>query len=263
VKVGNFTKTAVGTVMEMNSGDVACYISLKDDQGKAFEEMADFSLCEQPNTFQGRRVRLSYALDKVMADACQGNPSCTKTQTVALVRTLTVLPSVSQTSKGSPAVAPHPNAQTSFCTPQEVVVFTCRTDAKMVSVCASQGASAKRGYLQYRFGKPDAADPLELIWPQGQVAPALAASGESVPFAGGGGSWLRFQKGSYGYVVYSGIGKWGPKGETREKQGIVVERGGKRIAHLKCTAAIESQLGPDWFDRLGIQVKDNEEFLFP
>jgi hypothetical protein len=74
---------------------------------------------------------------------------------------------------------------------------------------------------------------------------------------------LRFQKGSYAYVVYSGIGKWGPKGETREKQGIVVERGGKTIAHLKCTAAIENQLGPDWFERVGIKVKENEEFLLP
>jgi hypothetical protein len=198
-------------------------------------------------------VRLSYALDKVMADSCQGNPSCTKTQTVALVKTLTALPSISSTAKG----------QSSFCSTQEVVVFACRTDAKMVSVCASKGASAKRGYLQYRFGKPDAPDPLELVWPEGEVPPVLAASGESVPFAGGGGSWLRFQKGSYAYVVYSGIGKWGPKGETREKQGIVVERGGKTIAHLKCTAAIENQLGPDWFERVGIKVKENEEFLLP
>ena len=94
-------------------------------------------------------------------------------------------------------------------------------------------------------------------------APSVApASGENVPFAGGGGAWLRFKKPPFSYVVYSGIGKWGPKGETAEKQGIVVERSGKSIANIKCTGALKSELGPVWFEKVG--VKSNaEEFLFP
>ena len=42
VKIGSFTKRTVGTVTAVNDGDAACYLSLKDEQGKAFEEVADF-----------------------------------------------------------------------------------------------------------------------------------------------------------------------------------------------------------------------------
>jgi hypothetical protein len=44
VKVGNFTKQTLGTVTDINAGDVACYLSLKDEQGRTFEEMADFAI---------------------------------------------------------------------------------------------------------------------------------------------------------------------------------------------------------------------------
>ena len=102
------------------------------------------------------------------------------------------------------------------------------------------------------------------LGPAAQMPPPQAASGESVPFAGGGGAWLRVatKSNNIAFTVYTGIGKWGPKGETREKQGLVVERGGKTIAHLKCSNAPISELGPDWFEKAAIQSKD-EDFLFP
>jgi hypothetical protein len=59
----------------------------------------------------------------------------------------------------------------------------------MASVCASKDAGPGRGYLQYRFGKLDGSEPLEQTLPEGQVVPAKAATGENVPFAGGGGAW--------------------------------------------------------------------------
>ena len=38
VRVGNETKRAFGTVTGMQAGDIACYLSLKDDKGAAFKE---------------------------------------------------------------------------------------------------------------------------------------------------------------------------------------------------------------------------------
>jgi hypothetical protein len=45
VKVGQETKRATGTITAMNAGDVACYLTLRDDKGARFEEMADFEIC--------------------------------------------------------------------------------------------------------------------------------------------------------------------------------------------------------------------------
>lgn len=56
-------------------------------------------------------------------------------------------------------------AMSGLCNGQEVVMFSCRvrTD-KWVALCASPELSIASGYLQYRFGKPNALDfefPLE------------------------------------------------------------------------------------------------------
>ena len=267
IRVGSFNKPAVGTVTGLNAGDRGCYISLSSDQGKAFEEIADFAMCEKPKALLGKRVSLGYTVERVMAEACQGDTSCRKTDTVALVTSLTVLATPTAalvtpvaTANKAPGAT---QGQGSWCTAGESVVYSCKTGAKTVSVCASAGATAQKGYLQYRFGKLGMAEPAEVAVPAGDVVPRLAATGANVPFAGGGGSWLRFRKGEYAYVVYAGTGRWGPKGETLDKQGVVVERNGKSIAHLRCAAEPDGQLSPDWLDSVGIRTRDNEDFLFP
>lgn len=254
VKIGEATKKTVGTVTATNSGDVACYITLKDDRGAVFEEMAAFEICDQKPPLKGKRVTLGYTLQKVMSAECQGNPDCKKTRTVALVSSARII--------GAPATAPAGARQTSFCTPAETVVFSCRTGARMVSVCASKDAGLNRGALQYRFGKLDSSEPLDITLPEGQVVPAKAATGASVPFSGGGGSWLRFARSQSTYTVYSGIGNWGPKGEKMTKQGLHVERAGKPVATLKCLDKPISLLGPDWFEKVGIR-DNNQGFDFP
>lgn len=254
VKIGQATKKTVGTVTATNSGDVACYLTLKDDRGAVFEEMADFAICDQKPPLKGRRVTLTYALQKVMSDECQGDPACKKTRTVALVSAARI---IDARTDSKPAARP-----TSFCTPTETVVFACRTGAKMASVCASKDTGPK-AYLQYRFGKLDGSEPLEQVLPEGgQVAAARAATGESVPFSGGGGAWLRFRKGQFTYTVYTGIGNWGPKGEKRTKAGLHIEHAGKPLATLKCQEEPISLLGPDWFEKAGVKP-GKEEFDFP
>ena len=152
--------------------------------------------------------------------------------------------------------------QASLCTPAETVVFACHVGAKLVSVCASADAAPNKGYVQYRFGKPDTTEPVELALPEGQVVPARAATGGAMGFSGGGGAWMRFRKGAFAYAVYTGIGNWGPNGEKRTKEGLLVERDGKRAAVLKCSDEPQSELGPDWFEKAGIN-DNNEDFDFP
>ena len=133
----------------------------------------------------------------------------------------------------------------------------------MISVCASKDAGPSKGYAQYRFGKPDSKDPLELVLPESELPPSRVAAGENVPFAGGGGAWMRFRKGQLAYTVYSGIGKWGPRGEIREKAGLVVEQSGKQIALLKCNnPKTMGELGPVWFEKVGL-TSGGQDFEFP
>lgn len=267
VTVGGEKKRAFGTPTAFQNGDTACYVTLKDDRGTTFDELADFDLCAMEKTLKGKRLALTYKTARVMAASCQGNPDCKKSETVVLIASAKPAPLTAQTpAPAAPTSAPTStkSAQTSFCTPGEAIVFSCRTSpTKLVSVCASKDAAPTKGYLQYRTGKPDSSEPLDLTLPATQVPPPQAASGESIPFAGGGAAWLRVSaKNNIAFVVYTGIGNWGPGGEKREKAGVTVERDGKTVATLKCTGKPISLLGPDWFEKAGITAK-GQDFDLP
>lgn len=260
VTVAGQKKRAFGTPIEFQNGDVSCGLTLKDDRGATFYESADFELCAQEKVLKGKRLALTYKTARVMAASCQGDPDCKKSDTVVLIVSAKPAP-LATSAPASPA--PPKSAQTSFCTPSETVVFSCRTSpTKMISVCASRDASPTKGYLQYRTGKPDSNDPLDLTLPSAQIPPPQAATGEAVPFAGGGGAWLRVATKSVGFVLFTGIGKWGPRGEIQEKAGVAIERDGKQVASLKCTGKPISLLGPDYFGKVGITAKD-QDFDFP
>jgi hypothetical protein len=74
----------VATIVAMETGDVACYLTLQDDAGRKSNELADFKICDQTALFD-TRVSLTYRQGNVMADECQGNPDCKKTRSVMLV----------------------------------------------------------------------------------------------------------------------------------------------------------------------------------
>lgn len=246
VTVNVESKRASGTLLAMQNGDIACMLTLRDERGIEFTEPADFDICAQKPALIGQRVVLTYTTANVMAASCQGDVACKKSERIAIVAGIAV----------DRATA----IRDARCVPPEKTVFTCATGASVVSVCASADLSSKTGYAQYRFGKPDKAP--DLILPQTFQHPARVAYGQTEAFSGGGGAWLRFRQGAHGYVVFTGIGKWGPGGATAEKAGIVVERDGKRIAALKCRGKVQSELGPDWFQLAGF-VPRNEEFDFP
>lgn len=83
VKVGDQTKQTIGTVQQLQNGDRACTMVLKDTRGKEFTELASFDFCGW--NIIGKRVTLTYRIEEVMAESCQGNPRCMKKDKVALI----------------------------------------------------------------------------------------------------------------------------------------------------------------------------------
>jgi hypothetical protein len=77
-------KPAVATITGMQAGDVACYLTLRDEAGATSDAMADFAICDKPSLV-GRRVRLTWQMGNVQAPSCQGNPDCKQTVRVPLV----------------------------------------------------------------------------------------------------------------------------------------------------------------------------------
>lgn len=255
VSIGGETKQVEGILREAQAGDIACYLSLETADGTRFDESAVFEICDAPALI-GKRLKLSYSIENVLAAECQGDMDCGKSDQVVLVSAVEVLGVADDAPSAARADEP------TFCSADETVVFACRTGSKLVSVCASPDATADSGHVHYRFGKPGAAPPYELSLPRTATPPARTATGEAMPFSGGGGSWLRFRNGQHAYVVYTGIGRWGPQGETIEKQGLVVEHKGDVIANLPCSGPYTSELGPVWFEQVGIEG-GGEEFYFP
>ena len=139
-------KKTTGTITAMQAGDIACYLTLRDDAGAPFREMADFEICEQRGLLN-KRVSLAYKASRVQAASCQGDPDCKKSDTVMLVVSARPLPVTGGAPSASPPstppvtaskpAAPSPNtAARTHCTGGETVVFSCVTGAKAVSVCA-------------------------------------------------------------------------------------------------------------------------------
>ncbi len=75
------------TVIALTMGDRACYVKFKDNNGGTHEAMANFEICEQENVLH-KKVIFSYSETRVMAAECQGDPECTKSDTVKLISSI-------------------------------------------------------------------------------------------------------------------------------------------------------------------------------
>ena len=134
----------------------------------------------------------------------------------------------------------------SHCSVDELVVFNCSTGKKTVSVCASQAISTTSGYLQYRFGRIGA---LEMKIPVDMKLSSADIQANTLMFSGGGGAYIRFTNQRFNYVVYTAIGRgWG------EKAGVAVEKDHQIQVNLPCKMPLQSELGPDFFERSGLML---------
>ncbi|MGB3295230.1 MAG: hypothetical protein WBB01_19790, partial [Phormidesmis sp.] len=66
---------SVATVVSAQSGDRACYVDLKDENGKTTSHLSRFGVCSQEGIV-GATVRLTYGAENVQSFSCQGNPDC-------------------------------------------------------------------------------------------------------------------------------------------------------------------------------------------
>ncbi len=133
----------------------------------------------------------------------------------------------------------------SHCRHDEQVVFACALGRKLVSVCGTVGMPG----AIYHYGPPGKP---ELVLPEPAAPQATALVAGSLTFSGGGGAYLRFRRAGYDYIVFAAVGRgWG------EKEGVVVEKEGQRIAYLRCRGGTRSLLGPEWFQAAGIAEDPN------
>ena len=145
------------------------------------------------------------------------------------------------------------SATDSLCTGQESVIFNCSTGSKLLSLCASPDLNKKTGYLQYRFGPKGAP---ELAIPDQKIHPAKATNSKTVGYSGGGAAYIRFFNGASSYVVYTGEGKgW-------KKHGVAVENKGKFVTFISCKKGMVSEIGPDFFEKVGLP-EDPNDFELP
>jgi hypothetical protein len=243
VDIAGEDRPTTGRLLSASAGDVACYLEFADAKGARFTALADFAFCKS-DALHGQWVRIGYTAGRVMADSCEGNPDCAATQVVALVTTL---------------ARTGPPPQGTLCAAGETVLYSCATGSKLVSVCTPAGTAAPS--LSYRFGKLGSQPEMILGGATGADNPAIY--GRTEAFAGGGGAWIRFRNGEVAYVVYAGVGRWGANGESATKEGVVVERRGATIAHLRCDTTPINQLSPELFESLGLDPASDEAFLFP
>lgn len=148
-------------------------------------------------------------------------------------------------------------AAPTLCKADELVVFSCPTDAHTASICASKSISKSDGYMQYRYGRRDSVD---LTYPDAGEKPADVFTSGTMSFSGGGGAWLRFSKGPYVYTIFTAIGKWGPSGSPADAAGVTVTKDGKVFANFPCRGGVAGgELGPDFFEKLGLKAATSAE----
>lgn len=144
--------------------------------------------------------------------------------------TLVTLALLATSATASAQTHPH------LCAPGEEAVFACSTGAKIVSLCASKDIGENAGYLQYRFGTRRKT---ELVYPADtSVRPQSVFSNGVTGGTGGGADFLRFTSQDTTYTLFSDYYR------GRERDGLVVERGGKRISVMICRgSAVDTRMG--------------------
>ncbi|MGB7378513.1 MAG: hypothetical protein WA959_18380 [Rivularia sp. (in: cyanobacteria)] len=68
----------VGTIKEIVQGDLACYVTLIDEQGKEHNINASFEICPQKEQFLNKKVKLSYEI--LNFNDCESIEPCGKTK---------------------------------------------------------------------------------------------------------------------------------------------------------------------------------------
>ena len=83
VEVAGQTVPTRAVVTDIQSGDRACSLTLRQDGGATATIRADYSVCDS-DAIVDRRVQIVYEPADLMAASCGGDPDCLETETVPL-----------------------------------------------------------------------------------------------------------------------------------------------------------------------------------
>lgn len=89
-----------------------------------------------------------------------------------------------------------------LCDTQEDIYFSCHLmGGRIVSVCASRGATATTGYVQYRYGLPTS---LEMSFPNKNTPPKGVFKFVNASEGSVNKDILKFKNGDYTYIIHQG-----------------------------------------------------------
>jgi len=128
-----------------------------------------------------------------------------------------------------------PSLAGSHCGPDEQVVFSCRIDHKIASMCASKRFTRDEGHLQYRYGAPGK---VEIEVPSRSAADRARITVMRSPPSNANALAVGIQNGGFTYYVFSsesvGSTSDGMRGWVYDS-GVEVHKGREPVFSRRCT----------------------------
>jgi hypothetical protein len=94
----NKNQPKIATVKELVTGDIICYATIVDEQGKQHNIGASFEICAESPKYLNQKVRLSYEIASL--NDCESNEPCGKTRQETIISQMQI---VTATSTPKPA----------------------------------------------------------------------------------------------------------------------------------------------------------------
>jgi len=89
--VGKEFKPIAGKVVDVEKGDAGCLVIIADAKNREFIELGSIELCTRKPPLKGRKIEVEYKMESVIAASCEGNPKCTKKETVPYLASVKVV----------------------------------------------------------------------------------------------------------------------------------------------------------------------------
>jgi len=155
-----------------------------------------------------------------------------------------------------------------LCTTDEVVLFSCNTGRRIISLCGSMKPVGPASYIQYRYGRPNQ---LELVYPTDKKPPGQLFKTDFTTYARGSmESNVSFAVGEYSYTIYANIilgssddMNNAPPGEYGPHAGVLVYRHEKVLKDIACrsedltgdeaTDLVTSRMAPYLAESMSVQ----------
>ncbi|MGF7187547.1 hypothetical protein JOE11_000574 [Robbsia andropogonis] len=112
-----------------------------------------------------------------------------------------------------------------LCEDEEEIYFSCIIKDKIMSICAAENIAPDKGYVQYRYGRPEN---VEMRFPKTLVAPLGKFSISDIVLGNISFVHLKFKSGAYDYVLFEG-----------SADGIYINRGRKNVLTMRCDSGGE------------------------